>query len=133
MTTLGFSQSIADSILNGFGNAANWTAPTAVWIQLHDGDPGSAGTANIADNTTRTQASFGSPATNAATRRILNDTDITWVDVAAAEDYTHWSAWTLVTAGTFLGDGLMTANALLVGDDFVIPAGDIEVNLLLAT
>jgi len=133
MTTLGFSSAIADSILNGFGNATNWTAPTAVWVKLHVGDPGSAGTANPAVHTTRIQASFGAPGTNAGTRRVLNDADITFADVDGAEDFTHFSTWTDETAGTFLGDGLMTANAVQIGDDFVVPIGDLEVNINLAT
>jgi hypothetical protein len=90
---------------------------SAVWIKPHIGDPGAAGTSNAAVETTRKQATFGSAAAAGA---IANTTTITWTSVAGAEDWTHFSVWTASTAGTFVLSGLVTANALQIGDDFVI-------------
>ena len=53
-------------------------------------------------------------------------------EVDTAEDYTHWSGWTLVTAGVFLVSGTVTANAVLVGDQFTIPIGDLDLSLSVA-
>ena len=127
---VGMSVTEANKILEALGNATNWTAPTAWWIQLHTADPGAAGTTAIAGNATRKQASFGT----AANGLISNDAAITWTagEVDTAEDYTHWSAWTLSAAGAFIQSGLMTANAVLVGDQFTIPVGDLDLQVTVA-
>jgi hypothetical protein len=129
---LGFSASVADSILNALGNATNWTAPTAFWIQLPTADPGAAGTTLVAGNATREQVSFGAPGAGAAgTRLISNDTAVSWTsgEVDTSEDYTHWSGWDASTAGNFLCSGTMTANAVTVGDQFTIPIGDLDLTV----
>ena len=127
---VGLASGEAAKILDAIGNATNYTAPTAFWIQLHTGDPGSAGTSNIAGNATRKQVSFGAASGGA----IANDAAITWTtgEVDTAEDYTHWSAWTASSSGTFLYSGTMTANAVLVGDTFTIPTGDLDLTLSVA-
>lgn len=129
---LGFSASVADSILNALGNATNWTAPTAFWIKLHTADPGAAGTTAPAGNTTRKQVSFGAPGAGAAgTRLISNDTAVSWSsgEVTTSEDYTHWSGWDAVTGGNFLCSGTMTANAVVAGDQFTIATGELDLTV----
>ena len=127
---VGLASGEAAKILDAIGNATNYTAPTAFWIKLHVGDPGSAGTANPAGNTTRHQVSFGA----ASGGTISNDTAITWTtgEVTASEDYTHWSGWTLVTAGTFLASGTITANPVTAGDQFTINIGSLNLSLNVA-
>jgi hypothetical protein len=127
---VGLASGEAAKILDALGNASNYTAPTAFWIQLHTADPGAAGTTAIAGNATRKQASFGAASGGA----IANDAALTWTtgEVDTAEDYTHWSAWTASTAGTFLASGTMTANAVLVGDTFTINTGDLDLTLSVA-
>ena len=124
---LGIASGEAQKILDALGNATNYTAPTAFWVQLHTADPGAAGTTAIAGNATRKQASFGA----ASGPAIANDTALTWTagEVDTAEDYTHWSAWTASSAGTFLHSGTVTANAVLVGDTFTIPIGDLDLTI----
>ena len=128
---VGMSSGEANKILEALGNATNYTAPTAWWIQLHTGDPGSAGTSNIAGNATRKQVSFGT----AASGVISNDTAITWStgEVDTSEDYSHWSAWTASTSGTFLQSGTMTANAVVSGDQFTIAVGDLDLTFTIAS
>jgi hypothetical protein len=127
---VGLASGEAAKILDALGNASNYTAPTAFWIQLHTADPGAAGTTAIAGNATRKQASFGAASGGA----IANDAALTWTtgEVDTAEDYTHWSAWTASSAGTFLASGTMTANAVLVGDTFTINTGDLDLTLSVA-
>jgi len=112
------------------GNATNYTAPTAFWIQLHTADPGAAGTTAIAGNATRKQVSFGAASGGA----IANDVAVSWTagEVDSSEDYTHWSAWTASSAGTFICSGTMTANAVVIGDTFTIPIGDLDLTLTVA-
>jgi hypothetical protein len=118
----------ANKILDAIARAVNYTAPTAFWVKLHIGDPGAAGTANPAVNTTRKQATFGS---GAASGLISNTVALTWTtgEVTGTEDYTHWSGWTLSSGGTFLCSGLMTANAVVIADEFTIPIGDLDLSL----
>lgn len=126
---VGLAATVANAFLDALGNASNYTAPTAFWLNLHTGDPGSAGTANAATETTRKQVSFGA----ASGGTISNDAAVTWTSVSGTEDYTHWSAWTASTAGTFLCSGTVTANAVTTGDTFEIPIGDIDLALSTAS
>jgi len=99
----------------------------AVHVQLHTGSPGSAGTSNVASNTTRKQATFG---TAAASGAISNTVAVEWDDVPATETYTHASLWSASTGGTFLGsDDLSSQAVMTAGDTFRIPAGDIDITL----
>lgn len=124
---VGIASGEAQKILDAIGNATNYTAPTAFWIQLHTADPGAAGTTAIAGNATRKQVSFGA-ASGAA---MANDTAVSWTsgEVDTSEDYTHWTAWTASTAGTFLFSGTVTANAVTAGDTFTIPIGDLDLTI----
>lgn len=124
--TAGISATIANAWLDGLGNAADWTAPTAFWVKLHKGDPGSAGTANAATNTTRKQASFGA----ASAGSIATDADLSWTNVSTTETYTHWSAWTLSSGGTFIHSRAFDSPiAVTAGDDFTVTAGDIVMSV----
>lgn len=129
----GLEVSIANSFLDWlFNGTAMPTAPTGVWIQLHTADPGAAGTNAVAGNATRKD--LRAAVANATGGTITSDTVITWTsgEVDTSEDYTHWTAWTASTAGTFLCSGVMTANAVTVGDEFTIPVGDFDAAFLVA-
>src|SRR5713101_3442252 len=92
------------------GNAALTTLVTDYrWAQLHVGDPGANGTANVAVETDRVQVTWGAVASGAAS----NSAQIQWTGVAGTEDYTHITVWTLATAGVFGFSGLVTANAVI--------------------
>lgn len=96
------------------------------WVQLHTGDPGAAGTANVAGNATRKDMSAAwSPASGGSK---TNDVAVEWTDaeVDTSEDYTHVSYWSASSGGTFGGSGTMTANAVSdTGDAFSILAGGV--------
>lgn len=124
----GWAPGIAEDILDALGNAGSFTI-SEVWIKLHVGDPGAAGTSNAATETTRKQASFGAASGGA----MANDAALTWTAVAGSEDFTHFSAWTASSAGTFLFSGTVTANAVTAGDTFTIPTGDLDLSLSVAS
>ena len=129
----GLSVANANSFLDWlFNGTAMPAAPAGCWIQLHTGDPGAAGTANIAGNATRED--LRAAMANAASGTITSDAQIAWstAEVDTAEDYTHWTAWSANAAGTFLCSGVMTANAVQIGDEFVIPVGDFDAALAVA-
>lgn len=131
---VGLSAVIANDVLDALcRNDSVSTLPVAaVHIQLHIGDPGAAGTSNPAVNTTRHQATFGSAAASGA---ISNTVIITWTsgEVTASEDYTHYTAWSLNSGGTFLFSGLVTANAAVSGNPFVVGVGELDVTLTIAS
>lgn len=124
----GLAAATANAFLDALCNNTSYSV-TEVWVKLHTGDPGAAGTANPASNTTRQQASFAAASSGA----VSNDTAITWTSVPAAEDYTHATLWTASTAGTFLASGTITANAVAVGDNFTAPVGDVDLSLVVAS
>lgn len=112
------------------GNAALDTLlATYSFVKLHVGSPGANGTSNPAVETTRKQATWAASAAGASS----NTNTLTWTGVAGSEDYTHFSVWTLVTAGVFGFSGTVTANAVTAGDTFTIAIGDLDVTLTLAS
>lgn len=124
----GLSSSAATSILDAIGNNTSYAVATP-YIQLHTGAPGSAGTTAVATETTRKLVSFGA----ASAGTLSNDTAITWTSVAGTEDYTHWTLWTASSGGTFIASGTMTANAVVTGDTFTIPIGDLDISFTIAS
>src|SRR5690242_20894927 len=68
-----------------------------VWVKLHKGVPGEAGTENAAGETTRKKVTW------TGTTILKNSGALSWTNVSTAETYTHVSFWTASTAGTFLG------------------------------
>lgn len=125
----GLSATVANAFLDALGNASNYTAPTAFWVKLHVGDPGSAGTSNAATETTRKQASFAAASGGA----ITTDAALTWTGVAGTEDFTHWSAHDASTAGNFLCSGTITANSVTAGDTFTLASSDLDLSLSTAS
>jgi len=120
------SDLVANSVLDAVARAVAYSE-AGVWVKLHLGDPGAAGTANPAANTTRQQATFGAAATG---RAISNTASVEWTSVPNAETYTHVSLWDASTAGNFLGrDDLSAPAAMDVGDTFRIPIGDLDLTI----
>lgn len=106
-----------DNILDHMLGTSAWTMPTGSFIQLHTGDPGEDGTANVATNNTRQSATWNASSGGSAT----NNGVISWTSVPATETYTHWTSWDAVTAGNcIVARGTLTGGAVLSGQDFDI-------------
>jgi hypothetical protein len=99
----------------------------APFMQWHVGDPGAAGTANPAANTTRvdTTGKWAAASTAGATTTKQTNASITVTNVPASEDYSHVSFWTLASGGSFVASELVTANPLTAGDNLTIASGGI--------
>ena len=120
-----FSSLVRTAMLDAVGNATSYSE-AAVYVQLHTGDPGAAGTSNVATESTRKQASFAAASAGA----ITTDAALEWTNVAATETITHVSLWDASSGGNFLGsDDLSSSAALTAGDTFRIPAGDLDMSL----
>lgn len=102
---------------------------SATYIQLHTGDPGSAGTTTIANETDRQQVTSWT-GTNAAR---ANGNLLTWSSVtvtSGTQTYTHASVWDAASAGNFLISGTLTASGpVSSGDTFQIAIGAVDVTI----
>lgn len=84
--------------MRGGGAGTTFTAPAALYDQLHIGDPGAAGTANPSTTTTRQLAAWGVPASGS----MALTTQPAWTSWAgSAETLAGVSTWSAATTGTF--------------------------------
>ena len=123
----------ADSWLDALFNNISFAGGAIVGMKLHVGDPGAAGTANAASETTLQSVSFGSSAAGL----IQNDAQIQWTSIASAypETISHFSLWNGTTGpgtDTFRGSGTVTANPINTGDTLTIAIGDLDISLTIA-
>jgi hypothetical protein len=108
---------MANAVLNVFrggGNGVTFTAPAAITLQLHTGDPGASGTANVSvgDATkvaiTHAAASAGSMA--------ISGTAPVFTNAGTSETITHVSYW---NSATFLQSAaLSSSKAWASGDTY---------------
>jgi hypothetical protein len=88
-----------------------------VYAQLHTGDGGEDGTANVATENSRQAVSFGT----ASGGSLQTSGSTTWTNVSAAETYSHFSLWDASSAGNCLWTGALSSTATVaVGDTFQI-------------
>lgn len=122
-----FAEGERNKMLDAITGRGNYTASAAVYVKLHTGDPGSAGTSNAATETTRQAATFGSGAASGA---ISNTAAIEWTNVSTSETYSWISLWSAETDGTFLGsDDLSSSAAVTAGDTFRIAISDLDLTV----
>jgi hypothetical protein len=94
-----------------------WTIPSNVYVKLHTGDAGEAGTTNAATEDTRKVAAWAT----ASSGSIATSATLEWTNVAATETYSHWSLWDASTAGNCLWTGALSSSAAVTaGDTFQI-------------
>ena len=111
--------SISNYLENAYLNTLRNTslAVAAVYVKLHTGDPGEAGTSNAATETTRKSISFSA----ASSGSMASSATVEWTNVAATETYSHWSLWDASTAGNCLWSGALSSSAAVTaGDTFQI-------------
>lgn len=120
--TAGLAPSLVSGWLNtlrttGNGGAA-FSALTGSFIQLHTGDPGAAGTANVSvGSTTRNSFVFSSSSSGSALS--LGTAPSAWTNGGTSETLTHISVWTAASAGTFEFSVALTAQkAWASGDQY---------------
>lgn len=103
-------------IATGQANSLLDTLLGSTFIQLHTGDPGAAGTANVSSVTTRPAAAYSAAASGSKGLSAA----ASWTNWAgAAETLTHISFWTAASAGTFKTSmQLTTPKPMTTGDTF---------------
>jgi hypothetical protein len=114
--TRGVSTAAANGFLTGYGGTA--TSYATLYVKLHTGDPGSAGTSNASANTTRVAATWS--AASSGSRSMSNTpTWSTWA--SGSETLTDISLWDASTSGTFVRSVQLTASVAVVnGNDVVL-------------
>lgn len=121
---------MADSISQAASNLAlNAIAGGYTFVQLHTGAPGAAGTTNIASNSTRKAVTWATSTVNS----LVSSADAAWTAVPTTEAYTHFSAWSLVSGGTFGFSGAVTNGSVTAGNDFKIASGSLTNSFTLAS
>jgi len=121
-----FSSYAANEILSG-----NALSHATMWVQVHIGDPGAAGTLEVSTaSPTRASAAF-----SAVANVLDNDSDYALpADGTGTNTVTHVTLWDAVTGGNFLYDGdIVPPITFLAGDAITIPAGDLVLTLVKAT
>lgn len=107
-----------------FGNGA-YAMPTGQFVKFHLGDPGNAGTANPAAETTRVDCGPFSASSGGTSD---NDAAINLASVAATETATHISIWDALTVGNALLKGaLTTPKNFVAGDNVEFAPGELGV------
>lgn len=129
--SVGASEATVKAELSATFQATSYVV-SALWAQLHIGDPGDAGTANVAAESTRKNVSscFGTPPALAfaGAVQIANDATVgPWTAVTATEAYSHMTLWTASTSGTFVGSATVSGGSVTAGDDWDAPAGSVVI------
>jgi hypothetical protein len=138
---MAFSQYLADKILIWIKGTTFPAALTTVYIGLHSGDPGTAGTANnvqstvtgSANRTAITTSSFST--VGSATGggfQITNNTSVQiTTNASGSATVTHFGVWDAQTGGNFLASGALTTSVdVVAGDTVQFNAGALAIRLV---
>jgi hypothetical protein len=106
--TVGLAAAQANAYLNVYRNTAA-SAVATVFVQLHTGDPGAAGTSNVSAVTTRNQITWSAASAGSMALSTLSSFSMT-----TSETITHVSLWTASSAGTFLQSAALTASVPVI-------------------
>ena len=113
---VGPSASEANTFINGLSGA---------FLQMHDGDPGAAGTLNQVLETSRQVCTLGAASGGSAT----NSVALTWTGITGSEVPTHATLWSASTGGTFRHSGTLTTTGYTAGNTFELAIGDVTLSV----
>ena len=109
--TSAISTYAGNALLDHLTGRASFTMPSGIYVQLHTGAPGLAGTSNVATTNTRVAATFG-----AASGGASSNTGAVSFTAAGNETITHFSLWDASTSGNCLWvDAVTTSRAITTG------------------
>lgn len=115
--TVGISTvNLANPILDWLRGVAPAAVP-GLWMQLHTGDPGASGTANVSAVTTRIQMTMNAASGGSIT---LASAGGTWA-MTATETITHVSIHDAAAAGLFRWSAVATNPRSVVNGDTLTP------------
>ena len=103
---------LANKILDHLRGGTAWTQPGGLYIKLHTGDPGAAGTANASAVTSRQAATF-----SAASGGALALSNSPAFAMTSSETISHVSVWDASTGGNFLWSCALTSSKSVTNGD----------------
>jgi hypothetical protein len=115
---VGTSTTLANSWLNvirGGAAGTTYTAPSAIYVQLHTANPGSSGSTSVSSVTTRQAATFSASTTGVLS--LSNTPSYTSWAGTNGEVVSHVSFWDASSAGNFLWSAALTASKTLSTGD----------------
>lgn len=116
----------ATSLLAAVFNGSTYTGDSALYVQLHTADPGTAGTSSVASNSTRKQITFAS----AASGQVASNNAPQWTSVSTSETYAYISIWSALTGGSCRWSGpLNSSQSVTAGDTYTLTSGQVTVSL----
>jgi hypothetical protein len=112
-------------------SAATFTGVTTMFAQLHTGDPGASGTANVSSTTTRQAVNYA--AASGGSQSITGTTQWTAWAGTNGEVVTHISLWGASSAGTFYYSVALTASKTVnTGDTLTLNTLSVSLSPLAA-
>jgi hypothetical protein len=112
--TVGLSAvNTADKLLNTIGRTGTTFTAGLLYVKLHTGDPGSAGTANASTVTTRYAATFSASSAGSMALTAMGGT----YAMTGTETISHISLHDAATAGNFLWSVALTASKSVINGD----------------
>jgi hypothetical protein len=112
--TVGLSAAnTANKLLNTIGRTGTTFTAGSLYVQLHTGDPGSAGTANASAVTTRYAATFSAASAGSMALTSMGGT----YAMTGTETISHISLHDASTAGNFLWSVALTASKSVINGD----------------
>lgn len=112
------TQGLAAAHANAILNVYRGTTLTGItlYIQLHNGDPGAAGTSNVSSAVSGRQSASFSAASGGSMS--LSSTPTAW-SVTATDTITNISLWDASSSGNFIRSAVLTTGlAVLSGDTY---------------
>jgi hypothetical protein len=112
-------------------SAATFTGVTTLYVQLHTGDPGASGTANVSSTTTRQAVNFA--AASGGSQSLTGVTQ--WADWSGTngEVLSHISVWGASSGGTFYYSvALSSSKTVNTGDTLQLSALTVSIAPLAA-
>jgi hypothetical protein len=109
--TVGAAPATANAWLNVL-RGTTYTGLAGLFVKLHTGDPGAAGTANASAVTTRNALTLAAASGGSCALSSLAAFAMT-----ATETITHVSLWDAASSGTFIASGALTASKTVASGD----------------
>lgn len=103
---------LANKVLDHLRGGTAWTQPGGLYIKLHTGDPGAAGTANASAVTGRQAATF-----SAASGGAIALSNSPAFAMTSSETISHISVWDASTGGNFLWSCALTSSKSVSNGD----------------
>lgn len=93
---------LANKWLDTLSNTSYASGSATLFVKLHTGDPGSAGTSAASQHTTRASVSWSAAASGSKSKSGTPSWSISGLSAPTTESITHISLWDNVSAGNFL-------------------------------